>query len=272
MAMIMKGPRPGRAHVRRSREAGGDEGASSTVTGFSSPRPIQRPIAMRWSMWVATTPPPGARALAVHDQVVALDLDRDAVDAQHRGGGARRSDSLTRSSFRPRIRVVPSANAAATASTGYSSIIDGARSAGTSTPLQRATPARADRRPPRRPRCARRAPRSTAPISVKRREQAGAQRIESSRLRGSMSEPGTISAATSGNAAEDGSAGTTTGAASSSGWPSSVMRRPCSPSAARRRFRAEMLAASSRCGRASPPSRSRWCRPARRGRRAAPPT
>ena len=36
------------------------------------------------------------------------------------------------------MRVVPSAKAAATARIGYSSIIDGARSAGTSTPLQRA--------------------------------------------------------------------------------------------------------------------------------------
>ena len=32
-----------------------------------------------------------------------------------------------------------------------------------------------------------------------------------------------------GNAAEEGSAGTTTGAGTSSGWPLSVMRRPCGP-------------------------------------------
>ncbi len=38
-------------------------------------------------MWVATTPPPGGAALAVHDQIVALDLDLDAVGAQHGGGG-----------------------------------------------------------------------------------------------------------------------------------------------------------------------------------------
>jgi hypothetical protein len=43
------------------------------------------------------------------------------------------------------------------------------------------------------------------------------------------SEPGTISAAIIGNAADDGSAGTTTFAGSSSGWPWSTMRRPCSP-------------------------------------------
>jgi hypothetical protein len=44
-----------------------------------------------------------------------------------------------------------------------------------------------------------------------------------------MSEPGTINAAASGNAAEDGSAGTCNGAGDSSGRPMSVMRRPCSP-------------------------------------------
>src|SRR5256885_1371796 len=45
-----------------------------------------------------------------------------------------RSDSLTRNSFKPRMMVVPSAKLAATASTRYSSIIEGARSGGTSTP------------------------------------------------------------------------------------------------------------------------------------------
>ncbi len=41
-------------------------------------------------------------------------------------------------------------------------------------------------------------------------------------------EPGTSSAATIGKAAEDGSPGTSTGAATSSGWPSSRITRPCS--------------------------------------------
>src|SRR3954454_21631518 len=41
---------------------------------------------------------------------------------------AKRSDSLTRSSCSPRMRVVPSAKAAATARIGYSSIMAGARS------------------------------------------------------------------------------------------------------------------------------------------------
>ena len=60
---------------------------SSTCTGFSLASPItSAAIAMRWSMWVATVPPP-ARGRAVHDQIVALDLDVDAVSAQHRRGG-----------------------------------------------------------------------------------------------------------------------------------------------------------------------------------------
>ena len=44
------------------------------------------------------------------------------------------------------------------------------------------------------------------------------------------SEPGTISAATIGNAADDGSAGTTTGAGASSGSPLSEILRPWGPS------------------------------------------
>ena len=38
-------------------------------------------------MWVATWPPPATGAAAVDDHVVAVDLHRDAVDAQHGGGG-----------------------------------------------------------------------------------------------------------------------------------------------------------------------------------------
>ena len=87
-----------------------------------------------------------------------------------------RSDSLTRNSCRPRMMVVPSAKRAATASTRYSSIIEGARSGGTSTP--RSFEARTRN-------CAIGSPASPrtwlssieAPISRKRREQPGAQRI-----------------------------------------------------------------------------------------------
>ena len=45
-------------------------------------------------------------------------------------GGWGRSLSLTRSSLTPRITVLPDEKAATTDSTGYSSIIDGARSGG----------------------------------------------------------------------------------------------------------------------------------------------
>ena len=63
---------------------------------------------MRWSMPVASSPADTA---------------------------ASRSDSFTRNSDSPFMRVWPLANAAATASTGYSSIMAGARAAGTSTPF-----------------------------------------------------------------------------------------------------------------------------------------
>ena len=55
-----------------------------------------------------------------------------------------------------------------------------------------------------------------------------------------MSEPGTISAATSGKAAEEGSAGTTTGVGLSSGRPSSVILRPSAPNGSLAIRRAKM--------------------------------
>ena len=86
-------------------------------------------------MWVATSPPPATLALPCTirsspsiSTVTPLARSMAAVASS-------RSDSLTRNSFKPRMRVTPSANAAATARIGYSSIIDGARSAGTSTPF-----------------------------------------------------------------------------------------------------------------------------------------
>ena len=95
-------------------------------------------MAMRWSRWVATgrRRRPRLAVAAAHDQVVALDLDgRRRLASGPSATAASRSLSLTRSSCRPRIRVSPLAKAAATASTGYSSIIEGARAAGTSTPF-----------------------------------------------------------------------------------------------------------------------------------------
>ncbi len=128
--------------------------------------------------------------------------------------------------------VVPSAKAAATASTGYSSIIDGAR-AGRHLDAAQAAELRTRKSATSSPPSLRTLSRSiAAPISasvVSRPVRSGFI-ITPSRI---TSEPGTISAATSGNAAEDGSAGTTIGAGASSGWPVSVMRRPPAPIAAR---------------------------------------
>ena len=91
---------------------------------------------------------------------------------------ARRSDSFTRSSLRPRIRVVPSRKATPRPrGSGYSSIIDGARVGRHIDAAQVREPARADRRPLRRRRRACRASRSAAPISRSVVKQSGAQRI-----------------------------------------------------------------------------------------------
>ena len=85
-------------------------------------------------MWVATRPPPGtwprpSTIMSSPTISIFTPLTRSIAAV-----AASRSDSFTRSSCRPRMIVVPSAKLAATASTRYSSIIDGARSGGTSTP------------------------------------------------------------------------------------------------------------------------------------------
>ena len=112
--------------------------ASSIVTGFSVASPMTRKLmAMRWSRCVCD----GAAAEALAAGPAAHGKRRlalgavDAVGLQPAATAASRSLSLTRSSSSPCISVSPSAKQAATASTGYSSIIDGARSAGTVTPL-----------------------------------------------------------------------------------------------------------------------------------------
>ena len=87
-------------------------------------------------MWVTTSAPPADRRLAVHDHVVALDLDLDAVGAQHGGGRFQAVAFLDAQLLQARACALPlPRKTAATASTGYSSIIAGARAAGTSTPL-----------------------------------------------------------------------------------------------------------------------------------------
>ena len=80
--------------------------------------------------------PSAPRPPALDDQVIALDGAVDLPAALSPAAtAARRSLSLTLSSCKPRMRVEPEANAAATDRIGYSSIIEGARAAGTSTPL-----------------------------------------------------------------------------------------------------------------------------------------
>src|SRR5712692_5786920 len=199
--------------------------ASSTVTGLSAARPsTSAAMAMRWSMWVATRPPPSAwprpcTARSSPEISTSTPLMR-SISAV----AARRSDSLTRSSFRPRITVAPSANAAATARTGYSSIMAGARCGGTSTP--------------RNALCRTRNPAIVSPPSCRTSSSTIAapisRRVVISPVRNglvmtsgrSMSEPGTSSAATIGKAADDGSAGTATFLGASSGWPTSEILRP----------------------------------------------
>ena len=88
MAMIMSelsAPRP-RISSAKPGKLVAIKRASSTATGFSLASPMTRnAMAMRWSRWVATVPPPGAPAFAAHDQVVAVDFAVDAVALQARG-------------------------------------------------------------------------------------------------------------------------------------------------------------------------------------------
>ena len=166
---------------------------------------------------------------------------------------ASRSLSLTRSSCRPRIRVVPRANAAATARIGIFVDHRGrARRRHVDAASVRSR-ARANRRPPRRPRRARRAFRFGRPFraaSSASPDRNGLVITPST----TMSEPGMISAATIGNAADEGSAGTLTGLGRSSGRPTQGDPPPFALDldAARRRRNGR---ASFRCGRARPRSR-----------------
>src|ERR1700716_1921899 len=179
-------------------------------------------------MWVATRPPPGTWPLPSTKRSSPTISTLTPLTRSIAAVASSRSDSLTRNSCRPRMMVVPSAKLAATASTRYSSIIEGARSGGTSTP--RSLEARTRN-------CAIGSPASPrtslssmdAPISrsvVNRPVRSGLVMTSVN----TTSEPSTISAATIGNDAEDGSAGTTTSAPCSSGCPVSAILRPWLPS------------------------------------------
>src|SRR6185312_5359247 len=247
MQAVMRGhPARQRALARRGRAVDGDDQDTSAPTDLiSSTNPGKlvainapssiltgRSLAMPWSMWVVTRPPPGARPLPCTIKSSPSISTSTPFTRRSAAVAARRSDSLTRNSLRPRITVVPSAKAAATARIGYSSIMDGARAAGTSTPRSPDARTRisAVSSPPsvRRSRCAIDAPISA---SVIRSPVRSGLSITPSRI---TSEPGVSSAAISGKAAEDGSAGTTIGAGANSGWPVSVIRRPFAPSSSTR--------------------------------------
>src|SRR5262245_1615190 len=204
--------------------------ASSTRTGCSLANPMTRnAMAMRWSMWVVTVPPPGARPLPCTIRSSPSISTSTPFALSPAATALSRSDSFTRNSLSPRMTVVPWAKLAATANTGYSSIMDGARAAGTSRP--RSADARTRKSAISSPPSLRSSSASiSAPISrsVTINPVRSGLVITSARI---TSEPGTSNAATRGKAAEDGSAGTTTGAGASSASPCSVILRPCAPSA-----------------------------------------
>src|ERR1039458_868835 len=105
---------------------------SSMRTGLSLAKPItSAAMALRCSMWVKNSPPPAALALPCTIRSSPSISTVKPLARSMAAVASNRSDSLTRNSFRPRRRVTPCANEAATARIGYSSIIAGARSAGT---------------------------------------------------------------------------------------------------------------------------------------------
>ena len=174
-AVVGGEPRGERALARRRRPVDGDDHGATIMPARSppatssklAPRPVIRSRNSGKLVAIGPRVVDGDRLLrgeaedqeAHGDAVVEMGLDRAAAgDLRRRRGrgatpalprprrrwplrpaatAAMRSDSLTRSSPMPSISVSPSAKAAATASTGYSSIIDGARAAGTVTPFSR---------------------------------------------------------------------------------------------------------------------------------------
>src|SRR5262249_62383970 len=83
---------------------------SSTLTGLSDASPItSADIAMRWSMWVETTPPPGTWPLPSTMRSSPEISTFTPLTRSIAAVASRRSDSFTRSSFSPRMIVVPSA-------------------------------------------------------------------------------------------------------------------------------------------------------------------
>ena len=238
--------------------------ASSIATGFLAGQPHHEEahgdsvIEMRGDGAAAAS---DLAVPAAHDQVVADDRVGDAGLREARPPPpARRSLSFTRSSCRPFIRVSPLAKAAATASMGYSSIIEGARAAGTSTPFSAEW--RTRRSPTSSPPSMRRSRISMDAAHLDERgDQPGAQRVQHHALEHDVragrdqrrdqreGRRGRIGRHDDRRRPQLRPAGQRDAAAS---------RLPASPAPRPRNRRA-----SSRCGRAWPRSRSRWSRPAR---------
>ena len=168
-------------------------------------------------MWVATVPPPARGPCRARSGRRPRSRPRRRSPRSPSATAGKPIGFLDAQFLEPAHARRAFGKGAATARIGYSSIIDGARSAGTSTPLS--ADARTRKSAISSPTSLRRS--SVFDVGAhlaQRRDQAGAQRIGHDAV-STTSEPGTISAATSGNAAEDGSAGTTTGAGASSGSP-----------------------------------------------------
>ena len=122
--------------VQVASEAPSVELTSSTVTGLSLTMPrVKKLMAMRWSMWVETSPPPGILCMPSTVKLLSLSKARIPFAVSPAMMAARRSLSFTRSSSSPIMKVLPLATAAAMERMGYSSIMEGARAAGTATPF-----------------------------------------------------------------------------------------------------------------------------------------
>ena len=182
-------------------------------------------MAMRWSSSLATMAPPrGGELVPCTVRLSGPSSTATPQAARPRATTARRSLSLTLSSPRPRMTVVPRAQAAATARTGYSSIIEGARAAGTSMPVSALL---ATCKSPTG------SPLSSRSFSIAIRAPISLSVSKSPVRKGlsptpgkSIAEPPVIRAATRGKAADEGSPGTLTWRAVNSGWPVRRMRRP----------------------------------------------
>src|SRR5262245_31935081 len=231
----------------------GNETLTHSGSAISMPPSARRPatanaMAMRWSPAASmrpprSVPPPSPRSVSPSPETsIATPSGASCSSA------ARRSLSFTRSSPAPLIRVSPSASAAAIARRGSSSIAAGTSSTAMLVPCRR--DARTTRSPRGSPASSRRpSMRTSAPM--RRRMWSAPVRVGLSPTpRSRTSEPGTRSAATTRNAADDGSPGTGISAPRSRWPPRSAtlpsVRSTCTPRYPRRRSVWSRLGSGSR--------------------------